>query len=1025
LSRAGTQIAILCLLVFLFAFNRSSVRAQTSAKGAKEGDYSKEPFVVERVATKAVFEKDGTYTAETNSRTRIQSQAGAQESGVLHFSYASATSTMDISYVRVIKPDGRVVETPPENVLDMPSEITRQAPFYSDLKEKQVAVKGLEVGDTVEYQYRLAVIKPLDPGQFWTAYNFFQEGICLQEELQISVPRDRYVMVKSPKLQPSIVDQGAYRVYSWKTANLKTAAEIKDAKLVDPDEPAHPSVQITTFHDWDEVGLWFRGLAAPRAVPTPQIRSKADELTRNAKTDPERIQAIYDYVSTKFRYIGISLGIGRYQPHAAEDVLSNDYGDCKDKHTLFAALLAAENIKAYPALISSTGKIDPEVPSPSQFDHVITAIPKGTGYLFLDTTPEVAPFGLLIAGLRDKEALVIPDNGPATLVKTPEAFPFKPFFDFKAAGELDDAGTFEGKMQLSLRGDAEVGYRLAFRRAGQPQWKEVMQQISSGLGFGGTVSDVTAASPEATVAPFQIEYTYTRKEYGDWANRSIIPPFPVLFLPPVPDDADKKSKPKPIKLVPPQEWLYQATVKLPPHSTPHATAPIDLHEDFADYHSSYSVSNGVMHFERRLITKTDEIAPSQLAAYRKFVKAVMDDENTFISLRGGDIASPEAAGSPEAQTLYARGGEAWQQGNMVAAEDAFQRAVDKDPKFSQGWWWLGAAHLRMGDADQGVEEMKKSIDLDPGEVANYKYLAATLTGLHRDQEALEVWKKFEKASPDDPDGPTNIASVLMHQKRYSEATSELEVAAKLTPNANIRLQLGDAYIMSGNKEKGTAAIKEAVDKDATPLTLNDAAYTLADNNLLLDDALRYAKKAVDGAEADTADIDLDDLSLKDLQTVPVLAAYWDTLGWVHFRMGHFDQAESYLRAAWILTQDPVIADHLQQVYDKQKKKREVPRNPQALQDLRTVKLGKLATKHASAEFFLLFAPGPKVVDTKFISGSPELSEAGKNLAAAKFDVLFPEEADVQIVRRGILDCEPELPGCVFVLIPPRSARSVK
>jgi hypothetical protein len=90
-----------------------------------------------------------------------------------------------------------------------------------------------------------------------------------------------------------------------------------------------------------------------------------------------------------------------------------------------------------------------------------------------------------------------------------------------------------------------------------------------------------------------------------------------------------------------------------------------------------------------------------------------------------------------------------------------------------------------------------------------------------------------------------------------------------------------------------------------------------------------------------------------------------------------------------------------------------------------VKLGKLATKHASAEFFLLFAPGPKVVDVKFISGSEELSDAGKKLAAVKFQISFPEDADVQIIRRGILDCEPELPGCVFVLIPPRSVHSVK
>ena len=46
--------------------------------------------------------------------------------------------------------------------------------------------------------------------------------------------------------------------------------------------------------------------------------------------------------------MGISLGIGRYQPHSAADVLGDDFGDCKDKHTLFAALLAAENITAVP-----------------------------------------------------------------------------------------------------------------------------------------------------------------------------------------------------------------------------------------------------------------------------------------------------------------------------------------------------------------------------------------------------------------------------------------------------------------------------------------------------------------------------------------------------------------------------------------------------------------------------------------------------------------------------------------------------
>jgi len=58
-------------------------------------------------------------------------------------------------------------------------------------------------------------------------------------------------------------------------------------------------------------------------------------------------------VSARFRYIGIDLGLSRYTPHGAPDVLINRYGDCKDKHTLFAALLQSVGVAAYPALVSS------------------------------------------------------------------------------------------------------------------------------------------------------------------------------------------------------------------------------------------------------------------------------------------------------------------------------------------------------------------------------------------------------------------------------------------------------------------------------------------------------------------------------------------------------------------------------------------------------------------------------------------------------------------------------------------------
>ncbi len=1019
-----TRCALFFTLLFFLALPASVAIGRPSGQVAKAADYSKEPFVLEKVVTKIVVENDGTYTSATTARMRIQSQAGVKQFGMITFPYASATSTLDIVYVRVTKPDNRVVETPAENVLDMPADITREAPFYSDLKEKQVAVKGLEIGDILEYEYRNSVKNPLAPGQFWLSFNFEQMGICLEETWQVSIPRGRYVKVESPKLSPTTAEQGAYTVYTWKTSHLESDADKKDSKSADSDEPSRPSVQITSFRDWDELGQWFRSLVVPRIVPTPPIQAKADELTRNERTDSEKIQALYNYVSKNFRYIGISLGIGRYQPHAAADVLSNDYGDCKDKHTLFAALLAAEHINAYPALVSSTSEIDSAMPSPSQFDHMITAIPQADGFLFLDTTPEVGPFGFLVEAVRGKQVLVVPDSGPSTLVKTPDDPPFKSFFHFQADGALDDKGTFEGKMQMSLRGDAELAYRLAFRNAGQPQWNDVMQRISSNLGFGGTVSDVTISAPDATDAPFQIDYAYTRKDYGDWENRHTISPFPPVFVPPAPD---KDDKPMPVKLGTPVELLYEGSIRLPANSHPNSPATIDLQEPFADYHSSYTFSNGSLHFVRRLTTKAREVAPAQIEAYRKFVKAIVDDTTTFISLAGEETPSPEFAGTPEARVFYQQGSEAWQQRNMRAAADAFQKAVDKDPKFAQAWLWLGAAHVYSGDVDDGIDEMKKSIALDPAQISSYKFLASTLMAFRREDDALQVWIQLEKQSPSDTDAVRNIVSILLKQKRYSEALPELESAVKSSPDdANLLLQLGDVYFHAGDKVKAVAVLHEAIDKSPNALTWNDAAYTLADNNVMLQDALQYAQKAVNDIDDKTLSIGLDDLELQDIQMMPELSAYWDTLGWVHFRLGHLELAEKYLHAAWSLSQDQTVGDHLQQVYDKMAKRNGMAWDKLALQDARTVKLGKLvAAKHVHAEFFVLFSNGSKVEGVKFISGAEELRGAGKALSAAKFDVPFPDDNPTQILRRGILDCEPELPGCVFVLIPPNDVRSIK
>src|SRR5205807_4751812 len=90
-------------------------------------------------------------------------------------------------------------------------------------------------------------------------------------------------------------------------------------------------------------------------------------------TDEEKARALYSYVARNVRYVSLSLGIGRFQPHAVADVFANQYGDCKDKHTLLQSMLQVAGIQSSPVLIHHARKLDPDVPSPAQFDHLITA----------------------------------------------------------------------------------------------------------------------------------------------------------------------------------------------------------------------------------------------------------------------------------------------------------------------------------------------------------------------------------------------------------------------------------------------------------------------------------------------------------------------------------------------------------------------------------------------------------------------------------------------------------------------------
>jgi transglutaminase-like putative cysteine protease len=600
------------------------------APAAKPPDFSKEALVFDKTYTRIRFEDDGTGTRETTGRVHILAEAGVKTMAVLTFTYTASNQQVDVAYVRVIKPDGSVVTTPPYNIQDMPADVSREAPMYSDIHQKHVAVKGLGVGDTLEYQVTLNTFRPEVPGHFWFEYNFAKEHIILDEELDLDVPAGKPVTVASADMQPTITAAGGRKLYHWAGSNLTPP---------DPDAPPKskknwkPTVQVTTFTNWEQVGEWYASLQKDSLAITPAIQARADALTKGLTSDQDKLRAIFNDVALHIHYVGLEFGIGRYQPHPADDVLSNEYGDCKDKHTLLAALLKAAGIEAWPVLISSKRYLDTATPSPRQFDHVITLVPISGKLVWMDSTEEVAPIGVLARTLRDKQALAIPVGKPAYLVGTPADLPSPRTIHIEIQGSLSDQGLFTGKIAETTDGDVGALMRATFRRVPQSQWKELVERIAHAQSFGGEASNPQVSDVEKIDEPFHFEFDYSREKYYKWDDNETLhwigPPMMPVGGELPPGIKEKKPADDP-DLGAAGETLYRSSLKLPDGWTMTPPRNVNVIEDWAEYHSTYSFANGVFTAERRCLIKKATVPLAQWEQYLAFRRSMGSDEDTQV-----------------------------------------------------------------------------------------------------------------------------------------------------------------------------------------------------------------------------------------------------------------------------------------------------------------------------------------------------------------------------------------------------------
>ena len=212
---------------------------------------------------------------------------------------------------------------------------------------------------------------------------------------------------------------------------------------------------------------------------------------------------------------------------------------------------------------------------------------------------------------------------------------------------------------------------------------------------------------------------------------------------------------------------------------------------------------------------------------------------------------------------------------------------------------------------KAASNYEQSLLLNPARANTYLRLAELLIiPLRNSERAIGVLTEARQRFPGVPEFSYFLAIAQRESKHpqqaigtFEEALNEAQLSNDEVLNARFYFDYGIAADQAGLYDKAADLFRKSISLDPgnSAEAYNYVAYMWADHNMHLDEAEQMVGEA--------------------LQFDPNNGAYLDTLGWIHYRKGKFEEAVNVLlRAEQNLTKpDPTVLEHIGDAYAKLEK----------------------------------------------------------------------------------------------------------
>jgi transglutaminase-like putative cysteine protease len=321
----------------------------------------------------------------------LKTKVAVDQFSQIRLSYSEKMETLEVVSAYTLTADGQRHDVAPDRIYTQESYSSASAPLYADRKVRVIVFSNLAPGARVVYQVRSTQNTPYFPGYFglWETFSVFDQFDDVEVNLQAPAKLPMHIFIRGVEGggKPQIRDGQAY--WRW---HYSRSTPMKVQNWAADSWTFSPTIMASTYREWSQLAQAYQLKASAAAKVTPDIQALAGNITAGISDRREQAEAIYRWVTQNIRYVAVYLGNGGLEPNAAQSILDNHYGDCKDHVVILEALLAAKGIESSPVLIGmDRGPILPKVPLLSYFNHAITYVPEFN--MYLDSTNSWARFG--------------------------------------------------------------------------------------------------------------------------------------------------------------------------------------------------------------------------------------------------------------------------------------------------------------------------------------------------------------------------------------------------------------------------------------------------------------------------------------------------------------------------------------------------------------------------------------------------------------------------------------------------------